>query len=274
MILRYQYFTTTPITIPKLYAIGCAHDTRVTRYGPSRRDQYLIHYVLSGRGVFNGTELGRGEGFITTPGIFEHYYPKDDDPWTYLWIISYDREMDPIIEMHHADPGTGIFQFQNLHVVEGVAKRLFTSENSITFTNTEITEMYLSILNNCVCSKSNDKTTNAKLYFDYTVKYISTNLHLPISVNDVCRKLGVSQPYLYKIFQQEIGCSPKQYICECRLAEAKRQLRETEFTISEIAASVGYSDVLAFSKFFSGKAGCSPTEFRKNGTKFSAFPTG
>ena len=75
MLLRYHYFTRDPVVIPKLYSIGYATDTSVTRYGPARRNQYLIHYIISGKGIFNGTELGRGEGFVTTPGMFEYYYP-------------------------------------------------------------------------------------------------------------------------------------------------------------------------------------------------------
>ncbi len=57
--------------------------------------------------------------------------------------------------------------------------------------------------------------------------------------------------------------APKQYISECRIAEAKKLLVNTEFTVSEIAASLVFSDVLAFSKFFSSKMKLSPTDFRQ-----------
>jgi len=263
MLLRYHYFTREPIVIPKLYSIGYATDTSVTRYGPSRRDQYLIHYIISGKGVFNGTELGRGEGFITYPGMFEHYYPSEKDPWTYLWIISYDPEIEHIVKLHNADKDTGIFKYQNVSVVEDTVRRLLTTEDGFAFSNTEITEMYLSIFNNCVYLQSSAKTGNARMYFDYTVKYVSSNLHLPISVNEICQKLGVSQPYLYKVFMEYAGCSPKQYISECRVEMAKKLLLETDFSVSEVAAAVGYTDVLAFSKFFSAKIKLSPTEFRR-----------
>ena len=176
MLLRYHYFTRDPVVIPKLYSIGYATDTSVTRYGPARRNQYLIHYIISGKGIFNGTELGRGEGFVTTPGMFEYYYPSNEDPWTYLWIISYDPAIESIIEMHNADMETGIFKFQNIRVVEDTVKHLLTTEDGFAFSNTEITEMYLSIFNNCVYLKSNTKTTNAQMYLNYTVKYISSNL--------------------------------------------------------------------------------------------------
>ena len=264
MLLRYHYFTRDPVVIPRLHSIGYASDTRVTRYGPTRRHQYLIHYVISGRGSFNGVSLGAGEGFITTPGLLEHYFPDESDPWTYLWIISYDTAMDELIGMHGADADTGIFKFQNVHVVGEIAKRLIECDGGFTFSNTEITEMYLSIFNNCVYPRSKARTTNAEAYLDHSVKYISSNLFIPISVGELCGKLGVSQPYLYRIFKEKLGCSPKQYICECRLSEAKRLLEETSFTVSDIAAAVGYPDVLAFSKFFSGKVGLSPTAYRRS----------
>ena len=43
---------------------------------------------------------------------------------------------------------------------------------------------------------------------------------------------------------------------------AKEMLSETDFTISEIAYKVGFSDSFAFSKCFSAKVGIAPTEYR------------
>jgi AraC-like DNA-binding protein len=267
MILRYHYFTTEPVILPKIYSIGYASDTRVTRYGPASRDQYLIHYVISGKGVFNGTEVHEGEGFIITPEMYEHYYPDEKDPWRYVWIISYDQDIETHIEMHDPDKKTGIFKFHNIAIIEDIAKQLLLNDDVFEFSNTEITEMYLRIFNNCVKTKAKVNNSNSKMYFDYVEKYVSLNMHFSVSVNDICKKLGVSQPYLYRVFMAEKGISPKRYLSERRLREAKRQLSVTDFSISDIASSLGFSDVLAFSKFFSGKMGISPTEFRRSRLK-------
>lgn len=267
MILRYHYITTEPVIIPKLCSIGYASDTRVTRYGPARRDQYLIHYIISGKGVFNGTEVRAGEGFIITPETYEHYYPDENDPWRYVWIISYDSAIERHIEMHAPDKDTGIFKFHNINIVEGVAKQLMSNDSVFEFSNTEITEMYLKIFNRCVKSEIKAGTSSAKMYFDYAEKYISLNMHLPISISDLCKKLGLSQPYLYRVFMSEKGISPKRYLSERRLEEAKRLLLGTDRSISDIAASLGFSDVLAFSKFFFRENGISPSKFRRNRLK-------
>jgi AraC-like DNA-binding protein len=86
---------------------------------------------------------------------------------------------------------------------------------------------------------------------------------MSFSVSDLCSAIGITQPYLYRIFKEEVGCSPKNYISEYRIKLAKKLLAETEFSVSAIADSVGFKSVLDFSKFFSKRTGVSPTEYRK-----------
>lgn len=74
--------------------------------------------------------------------------------------------------------------------------------------------------------------------------------------------LGVSQPYLFRIFKEATGKAPKQYLNDYRLLQAKKLLTTTALSITEIANSVGYADVLTFSRFFSSKEGCSPRAYR------------
>ena len=46
------------------------------------------------------------------------------------------------------------------------------------------------------------------------------------------------------------------------MLQAQKLLLETRLSITEAAASVGYGDVLAFSKFFSARRGISPRRYR------------
>ena len=48
-----------------------------------------------------------------------------------------------------------------------------------------------------------------------------------------------------------------------RVVTAKELLRRTDLTVTEVAASVGIRDVLHFSRFFSGREGISPSEYRR-----------
>ena len=123
--------------------------------------------------------------------------------------------------------------------------------------------IFLHIFNTCIAVESTKENSITRIYLDFSVNYIKTNLHLPISVNDLCNAIGITQPYLYRIFRQELGLSPKQYILSCKLSEAKKLLINTELSISQIANSVGYENVLEFSKFFSKQTNLSPTAYRE-----------
>ena len=57
--------------------------------------------------------------------------------------------------------------------------------------------------------------------------------------------------------------SPKKYIVKEKLDKAKMMLTKTDIPITQIAASVGYPDVLAFSKVFSAYEKMSPSKYRE-----------
>ena len=56
--------------------------------------------------------------------------------------------------------------------------------------------------------------------------------------------------------------TPMQYILSIRIANAQNLLETTGYTISEIAAIVGYDNPLYFSRIFKKQKGLSPKEYR------------
>lgn len=262
MKLKYSFSPYDLTAVPQSIFIGCCSDPRETRYGPTRRNEYLIHYVIDGQGVFNGHPVKKGQGFLITPGMAEHYYPDEQHPWSYLWIISKDPAMEYFFERHEADPETGVFTYRNVGVIEGIVNRLMTETNAMRFSYTQLLEFFLTIFNHCVSVTRRPQPSSERLYFDFSVEYISSTLSYPISVGELCQRLGVSQAYLYRVFKNNIGCSPKQYIMSCKLRRAQLLLRESALSVSEVATSVGFPDVLSFSRFFSDRMHCSPTQYR------------
>ena len=249
------------VQIPRIYSIGFSDDPRITRFGPSVRKQYIIHYVLSGKGTFNGNEVKKGEGFLIVPGMHEEYYSDKNDPWAFVWIISEDPVIQYFFEHHNANEKTGIFKFHNLYEIDDIARTLASSKNSLS-SSTQLSALFLHIFHSCIAIENEPQSSVTELYFEFSVNYVKTNLHLPISVNDLCNAIGITQPYLYRIFKERVNCSPKQYILYCKLVEAKRLLLQTELSISQIADSVGFQSVLDFSKFFSKQTNISPTTYR------------
>ena len=81
-----------------------------------------------------------------------------------------------------------------------------------------------------------------------------------MTVNDVARNIGVSASYLYRIFTAAYGCSPRQFLNECRLRRARELLGAGE-SVAETARAAGYDDALEFSRFFKAHTGLSPSAY-------------
>ena len=47
-----------------------------------------------------------------------------------------------------------------------------------------------------------------------------------------------------------------------KIEQAKQLLKKTDITVTQVANSVGFSDVLSFSRFFTSKMGVSPQKYR------------
>ena len=240
--------------------IGYSTDTTINRFGPGRRNLYLIHYVVEGKGVFNSSHLKAGQGFLIRPGQLENYYPDSEHPWTNLWVTSRDPAIDEIFEGYNADTRTMVFDYDYIPTVRNVTKILHENHERL-YSPSEILEIFLHMYNKQKKASEN-AITEPDTYYKYAVSYIESNLYRPITVNELTSVLGISQPYLYKIFMDKCGMSPKRFILDLKCGEAKRLLAGTDMSVTEVANSVGYADVMTFSKFFRKETGMSPKAFR------------
>lgn len=243
-------------------AIGWSADREVTRFGPCKREQYIIHYVTKGKGYFCGNEVRAGQGFLITPGLFEEYHSDETDPWTFLWVIAYGDDMEKLFRMYRADEKSGIFEYDFVPQVEKIMDHI-TQNNGKILGLLEMQVLFYSLLSHHERKdREGRKQNNSRIYLDYAVRMIEREYSKDIKVSQICEKLGVSEPYLFKLFRGEFGKSPKRYISDIRLSQGKMLLSETDMSVSDIGCAVGYEDVLAFSKFFSKETGMSPTEYR------------
>ena len=243
--------------------IGYSNDIKVTHHGPTRRDLYIIHYILRGKGYFNGNKVESGEGFLIRPGDFEEYYADSGEPWEFLWVLSSDDGMEKIFLSYNADEN-GIFKFDFVSTLHETVHRMGRTKSNI-LSKCEMLAIYLDILSHHESKRVLRNPSAEKIYCDSAVNYVRENLAGDLSVEGMAAFVGVSRAYLYKIFVAEYGKSPKQFINDMRLSVAKSLIKETNVCISDVARSVGYPDVLSFSKFFSSKIGMSPTTYRRRG---------
>lgn len=230
------------------------------KWGPGRRNQYILHYVLEGKGYYNGTLVTKGQGFLIRPMESTHYYPDTTEPWRYLWVCFSGDDAQKICNDHITTDENGIFTCKSEAV-----DILHTLQNNTPLIGQMLA---LSLFYRMISWHETPKTTAKNRYVDGAVEYMNQNFHRPLSVAEVAKSQNVDDRYLYNLFVKHLGISPKQYLNDLRLNTAKQLLDTGNCSITEVAVSVGFSDVLAFSRFFTKHAKMSPTAYQKQAQQF------
>ncbi|MFC6266771.1 helix-turn-helix domain-containing protein [Frigoriflavimonas asaccharolytica] len=95
----------------------------------------------------------------------------------------------------------------------------------------------------------------------YIISYIKKNIHQKISIKSIAKQSYVSESNIFKIFKQEIGISPNEFIIKERLKKAKELLLEHQ-TIKEVTYQTGFSDTNYFTRVFHQHEGITPKNFQ------------
>lgn len=92
--------------------------------------------------------------------------------------------------------------------------------------------------------------------------YMNLHFRESISVQEVVRHIGLNRSYFTKSFTEQVGVSPRAYMQQLRMAEARVLLLDTSRSVTDIGLSVGYPDLHSFTRAFIRAEGTSPSAFR------------
>ncbi len=85
--------------------------------------------------------------------------------------------------------------------------------------------------------------------------------------SQLAERLGISDRYLRKLFQQQLGVSPKQYALYQQVLLAKSLLHQTELSITAIALQAGFHSIRRFNDAFRQQLQLSPSQIRRRRSK-------
>ncbi|MGG1532330.1 AraC family transcriptional regulator [Brevibacillus agri] len=101
-------------------------------------------------------------------------------------------------------------------------------------------------------------------------QFIHTHYSKPITLETMAQKLTYSIPYLSRLFKQQTGHSPIDYLISVRLDRAKALLAQTDASLQEVAEVVGYSDLSYFIRAFKKHTGVTPGQFKEQAASVRA----
>lgn len=89
-------------------------------------------------------------------------------------------------------------------------------------------------------------------------------------INDIAREFGISASHCNRVFRHVFGISPRVYLSELVLHEAKLLLSNPRLSVQAVSSILGYRDIAHFSRQFKRWSGMSPSEYRLASSSVSA----
>lgn len=125
------------------------------------------------------------------------------------------------------------------------------------------------------CEWLAEELARSELSGDYQFKlpvqeYLSEHYSRQIRLDEIARVFGFHPGYFSELFRNSFGITLTDYLIEYRVERAKRLLAQTNLSINEIAASVGFNSSSYFSRMFKKHCGASASSYRKQNRETSS----
>lgn len=243
------------------------------KVGPAVHENFLIHTVYEGKGLFdiggNIHTCTAGDTFVIFPDSLVSYEADEQEPWQYAWVGFTGHYAMTFLAGLGITPHHPVVTNCDLPRLDTYYSRIRASFNKHAHVQLDDMEasgwfrllLYeLGLANGEHIVQTPRQAITAKSV-EQAIRYMSLQYAKPISIEQIATDLGYHRVHLSKIFKQMTGLSPVQYLYQIRMTKAEELLR-SELTVAQVAASVGYPDALYFSKQFRKWKGMTPSDFR------------
>ncbi len=250
-------------------------------YGPTLRPYHLIHFVTDGEGKLEirkkEYKVQAGDAFFIPAEQIAYYESSVTHPWTYSWIGFTGTQAKNIArEILIFSEGKYVLRDLDVEKYRRVLKRGAELEE-VSMASRYLGNGILSYAVGLLIEEFKNKGYSRQEFMlaDEVKFYLDSKFSENIQMREIASSFHIHPNYMNQIFREKYGISPKKYLMDLKIDKAKNMLAVTELPILLIAASLGFTDQLSFSRTFKGRVGVSPTEYRKKSKdKLPVFPKG
>lgn len=259
-----------------MYQYGYTQNLPLYSFGPHIRNHYLFHYVISGCGTLvirnsnkedQSYSIRSGQGFLIMPGQVTTYTADKHHPWEYTWIEFDGMHAKEALMLSGLSAENPVYHSANkLYTTKMKDTMLYMAQHPDETVFNLISNLYLFLdcLTRSSASKTIPQSSNmSKYYLEWAFAYIDQNFQNNISVSDIAKSCKIHRNYLGRIFREQLGTSPQEFLITYRMNKAIQLLATTKLSIKDISNAVGYPNQLHFSRAFKNVYGIPPTQWRK-----------
>ncbi len=232
--------------------------------GNRELDKYTFEYVCDGIGYIETQErkytVRAGDAFILNKTASHYYYSDKEHPLAKLFIVCHGTLVDTLMSVYGIRQGTVIKALNLEPDFQALIDATVRAPESVTEIASGLILKFLQRVSNI---KQVQQESDVPLH-QLIAQYIHENVSFPLTIDDLCACFDISTSTLFRIFDRHFQATPKQYITNAKLDEAKNLLITTTLSVGDIASRLSFPYPNNFSAIFTRTVGCSPREYRKN----------
>lgn len=175
-----------------------------------------------------------------------------DDGWHHAFALEHNIEWSTYLETIERTPQ------MTLEQLEGAAGLMSTIANTIA----NLAHRNLTLEQELRSAKRSRKSKAAyqQEIVRQAIDFMKANLEALIGVEEVAHSVALSVPHLNRMFADQLGRSPGDYLIDLKLERAKDYLSYTDMSVMDVCVALGYSPSY-FSRLFKSRVGCTPGRF-------------
>ena len=243
-------------------------------YGKHAHEEYSFGVTQAGRqDFFAGGAFHRshpGNVIVFNPGEVHDGHSGSDDTLQYRMLYIHPSQMEPMLS------SVGIKQSQDFQITEKLLD------------DPLIRQPILNIAT-LIESKAEDKLQQecelyqlalgiAQRYREYSPQhsvrkidrlllqardYIHANIKIDMTLDDISQHANLSKYHFLRMFREQFGITPHQYVLNCRINRAREAL-ESGAQLDDVVYGYGFSDLSHFNRRFKPIYGMTPRQYQLN----------
>lgn len=258
-----------------LYQFGWEQCDPSHSFGPAARNHYLFHFCLSGTGTLIADnsqgqsvtyQVKSGQGFMMFPHQVCTYIADNEIPWEYVWIEFDGLRAKETVELSGISVNQPIYKARYKDIAETMKSEMLYIVNHRDASPFHLIGHLFLFMDSFVRSSTSTQANKGNTLRDFYIKeafsFIEQNFQNDITVEDIAASCGLNRSYFGKIFHENMGKSPQEFLISYRMTKATELLKLTNLSIADIGNAVGYSNQLHFSRAFRKVYGISPRQWR------------
>lgn len=258
-----------------LYQFGWEQCDPSHSFGPAARNHFLFHYVISGTGLLmamnsNGESvqysIKSGQGFMLFPQQICTYIADSKIPWEYAWLEFDGLRVKQTLEMAGLNINNPVYKARYKDIAQTMKDEMLYIINHRDASPFHLIGHLYLFIDALLRSSNSTQITKGNTLRDFYIKealsYIEQNFQNEITIKDIAKFCGLDRSYFGKIFHENIGKTPQEFLISYRMTKAAELLKLTDLPIADIGNAVGYPNQLHFSRAFKNVYGKPPRQWR------------